>query len=568
MEIGAEPIEGGGGRHEFQVAGRDEGTGGIMFVNNLGIAGRLAEADNLDAHIGVFEIGIAEERIDRVGHPRVRRRDAANECRNCDCRPCDSKKSIHRGNNLPSVPRQPKRFCTFARRRGLTRVPESSTIEPMNLPPTEIAKHVILLNDNAGWCWFQGERAIIHAGKLYFGSVATRTGADGHLRSGNIELTQYEIATQKVITTVLHEHFQEDDHDTPAVHVRQDGRIVAVYTKHSTDSLKRWRVSESPEDITSMGPEQTLEMPSRVCYSNVYRLSAEANRVYDFNRSADNNPCFNISDDDGLTWRVGGKLLDWPRPIGDPKYTGLDGTRPYVRFASNGVDQIHVIATEDHPRAYDNSIYHGNFSRGQLHDSFGKPIGGIAKPNQLTKVFEGDADHVAWTTDIRVDAKGLPYIIFSVQMNDAKHRADPNAGGDDLRFYYGRFDGTRWHVHPLAHAGSCLYAGENDYTGLAALHPYRSDIVYFSTNADPQTGEPLISRAGGKRHYEVFRGQTSDQGKTWTFAPLTQDSKADNLRPIVPPGDPSKTIVLWCRGTLRSYMDYTLEAVAWIDPLK
>jgi len=30
----------------------------------------------------------------------------------------------------------------------------------------------VIFNDDGGWCWFEDERVIVHAGKLVIGSVA------------------------------------------------------------------------------------------------------------------------------------------------------------------------------------------------------------------------------------------------------------------------------------------------------------------------------------------------------------------------------------------------------------
>ena len=40
---------------------------------------------------------------------------------------------------------------------------------------------------------------------------------------------------------------------------------------------------------------------------------------------------------------------------------------------------------------------------------------------------------------------------------------------------------------------------------------------------------------------------------------------ADNLRPIVPRAERPEPIVLWLRGTYRSYTDYDLEVVGLLS---
>ena len=115
-------------------------------------------------------------------------------------------------------------------------------------------------------------------------------------------------------------------------------------------------------------------------------------------------------------------------------------------------------------------------------------------------------------------------------------------------YHYARWDAGRWIEHEIAHAGTRLYPGEDDYTGLAALDPQDITSVYISTDADPQTGTPLISTADGQRHHEMFHGKTRDGGKTWRWTALTRNSLTDNLRPIVPIWDDPRVAVVWMRG--------------------
>ena len=76
----------------------------------------------------------------------------------------------------------------------------------------------------------------------------------------------------------------------------------------------------------------------------------------------------------------------------------------------------------------------------------------------------------------------------------------------------------------MAFAGTRLYAGEDDYTGLAAIDPDDPDVVFVSTDADPETGMPLVSNADGQRHHESFRGQSADGGRSWTWRAITRNS--------------------------------------------
>lgn len=116
----------------------------------------------------------------------------------------------------------------------------------------------------------------------------------------------------------------------------------------------------------------------------------------------------------------------------------------------------------------------------------------------------------------------------------------------------------------MAHAGRRLYAGEDDYTGLAAIDPSDTGVVVISTDADPVTGEPLISEADGVRHYELFLGTTPDSGRSWSWRPLTADSTRDNLRPVFAGGE--RRVLVWLRGEYRSYTDYDQDVMMLVDP--
>ncbi len=429
-----------------------------------------------------------------------------------------------------------------------------------------------VVKENGGWCWFQGQRAVGRQGKVFFTTIA---GDDhGAWDAGDLVATAFAPDTKSIEHQMLHAKLRRDDHAVAGLCVLDDGRLLAVYGKHGNDSLQRWRATVRPGDIGTWSDEQTFDVGAAYTYSNVYRLPDENNRIINFHRGRGYNPNCNISDDGGATWQYGWRLMQRTRDdlVSDPRYTGMDGRRPYVCYAGNGRDSVHFIATDDHPRAYDNSIYHGYYKAGSLFSSDGGKLATPSinevplEPSDFTEVFQGDADHVAWACDIRVDSTGNPYIAFSVQVDGGESRRRRGEGGFDHRYYYGRWDGDRWGVYPMAYAGTKLYAGEDDYTGLVALDPHDPNTVVISTNADPKTGESLISSADGQRHWEMFQGATSDAGKTWSWEALTSNSSADNLRPVIPefPGGPR--VILWAHGKLKTYSDYHLDIVALVQP--
>lgn len=422
------------------------------------------------------------------------------------------------------------------------------------------SSRVLMLKTNGGWCWFQDPRALVDGDQLIFGSVAGSIVADS--KAGDIDVTSVDLESGASTSFTLAPEFQRDDHDVPALLKLPDGRYLAAYQRHGNDSLTRWRITRRPGDVTDWHDEQTADAGAGVTYANLFQLPSEGGRIYNFHRGIAFNPNYMISDDGGRSFGYGGRLMSWQHP-----QQTRGGGRPYVRYVSNDADTIHFIATEDHPLHYDNSIYHGFYRKGLLHRSDGTEVAPISAdresavmPTDFTRVFAGGPGRIAWTSDIQLDERGHPHITFSVE-RDSRER------GDDLRYWHGRWDGAKWHTREIAHAGTRLYAREVDYTGLATLDPDDLSTVVISTNAHPETGRPLNSRADGKRHWEIYRGETLDGGRTWRWTAITENSTCDNIRPIIP-RSPRWRVVLWLRGTYRSYTDYDLDVVGTIEPAK
>jgi BNR repeat-containing family member len=431
-------------------------------------------------------------------------------------------------------------------------------------PPSAPLATPLVLNDDGGWCWFQDERALVVAGRLVFGSVAAGRGDPARL--GTVEATSVDLATRairrfRLSATPLERAGRYDDHDTAAFVARDDGRLVAVWAGHGFDNRILSRVSTRPGDASAWSDERVFvpSPGSSVTYSNLFRLASERGRIYDFFRGLDNRfkPSVAWSDDGGETWTKGGVVIDVPAQFRH---------RPYVKYASNGHDTVHLVYTEGHPRDFDNGLYHVFYRAGALHRSDGtaiRPLAeGLRDPVEGTRVFEGDARNVAWVADVELDAQARPFTAYSVQKDSAG--LPPRQGGADHRYRLARFTGRGWEDGEIAHAGSRLYAGEDDYTGGVALVPGDPTRVFISTDADPVTGAPLVSARDGQRHYEIFRGESKNAGRSFEWGAVTRDSTADNLRPIVPRTERGSELVLWLRGRYRSYTDYDLEVVGLI----
>lgn len=443
--------------------------------------------------------------------------------------------------------------------------------------------NLIQFNNNGGWSWFEDERAIIDpvSNQLIVGSLATSTGMStgaGASRTGNVEVSAFNLATRgPARVSVLHAGLEADDHDSPALLLRPDGRYLSSYSKHSKDPSTYYRVSTNPGDASSWQAEQVYSSATTpgstiVTYSNLYRLSDEA-KTYDFYRSRSSDPHFLSSTDDGSTFGYGGWLTT------DPAISTIQ--RPYVKYASNDKDTIYFLSTEGHPLEFrstttglTNSIYAGYLKGGQLYRSDGTLVGapsGTPGPNgthlgpsieKFTQVFSAQPEGVignrtaAWTTDLAMDAQDRPYAVFTSRVETDSDTTTNDTS--DHRFYYGRFDGTQWKVHELAKAGGSLFAGEIDYTGLVALDPNDPNTLYMSSNVNPTSNVAMA-------HYEIFKGVTSDFGASWSWNAITQDSSVDNVRPIVPKWNGGNRAVLWMRGTYPNFTTYDTSVVGLVE---
>lgn len=426
-------------------------------------------------------------------------------------------------------------------------------------------KGLIRLNDDGGWCWYQDERALIHQGRLIVGSVAC--GVRDKSRNGDIELTLLDIRSGKTRRVELHDRLQADDHNVPALSVRPDGSILAIYSKHGPENKFYYRISKGSELIDWVPTREFVTSEkSKVTYSNIHFLKDENNgkgRYYNFFRGLNgtNKPSYAFSDDLGETWKTGNIIIGFPSSFTH---------RPYVKYASNDKDTIHLLYTDAHPRNFNNNVYHIFYRNGFLHRSDGSKIhslkDGLINPGEGTLIFRGDSNNIGWTSDLHISDDGHPFAVCTVRKNSEGQST--SEFGNDLRYRYARWDGAKWNDQEIAYAGTRLYEREFDYTGNICLDPDALNQVYISTDADPATGEALISKADGKRHYEIFHGATENGGKSFQWTAITKNSSLDNLRPMVPKWNKKQTMLLWLRGVYRTYTDYETEVVALIRDKK
>ena len=400
--------------------------------------------------------------------------------------------------------------------------------------------------EDGSWCWFQDERALLIDNKVVFTGVTSK---------GYNTVSEWNLDDYSSKTTVLTEgSLPADDHNVGSLMLRPDGKLLTVYAGHTIDEFVRYRTTTNPYDISKWTEEAAFAANGKVCYSNTYYLE-DADLTYNFFRGNGNNPHYMVSKDYGDSWTFGGRLFEFPG-------------RSYLRYASDGKTRIHFITTDGHPRHMNNNIYHGYVENGNAYRSDGTLVGPLSttenskfKPSDFTMVFDGDIDtreDIGWTSDIQLDENGQPYFVFSVTKDPITRgeRFNVEKGGFDHRYHYARWANGEWIEDEIAYAGSRLYPSENEYTGLISLNPKDKNILYFSGDVHPVTGDPLL--VDGERRYEIFRGERLNEESPWKFTPVTFNSKEDNIRPIVL-ADDNKEVVMWLTGRYTTYKDYQLK---------
>lgn len=407
-------------------------------------------------------------------------------------------------------------------------------------PQALVAGQPSVIVEDGAWCWFQDERVIERDGKLLVSSIS---------HGGDIQVTAFDLASGERTHSILHTRLERDDHDVASLLPLPDGRLAAFYTRHDGFPDLYSRIADAN---FSWGPEHVTQFEYDVTYTNPFLIG---DRTYMFMRGIDTNPTVIVSKDNGEHWSGEAQLLN----AGERKPDGrVFDHRPYVKYAADGQGGVHMLYTDGHPAEYlRNSIYHLIYRDGALYRSDGSLVSNekepLLDPNQGTLVYDGTAlpGGQAWTWDAATDNAGNPVAVFSTF-------PDPMRPFYEHRYRYARWDGSQWHVHPIANAGTGIYVIEGFYSGGIALDPDDPNIVYFASNVEPTTGEPTATGI-----FEIYRGATSDMGATWTITPVTSGSQHHNLRPIVPAHHVAPTTVVWLRGSYDTYLDYHTQVVAF-----
>jgi hypothetical protein len=447
--------------------------------------------------------------------------------------------------------------------------PYTAPEDPDTFPAGWTRGEVTVFNENGGWTWYNDERVVVdvEGGKLVVGSAASS--ASSQTQNTNIEVVIHDLASGQNTKKSLGTLSYSDDHNNPGIVVKAPGKYFFAYAHHNVDCNTYWanydNGSWSQTQIYGWGQHGCTTNPKKdaVTYNNIWKLSSE-NKIYNFVRSIQTSPSFLLSEDDGATWSLAGRLTASPQ---------VGYNAGYYKYWGNGVDRIDFFATESHPRDSNTSVYHGYVKGGKSYDSLGTEVDAnifdtmAPEITKFTRVFQaggmlgGASLKRLWNFDVARYDDGTVGVLWQGRENEC---ADKNNCDPKHHFAYSRFDGTAWKSTRLVKGGRTLYRNksdwwEEDYLGGAALAPDDPHVIYVSTNVDPrdETKEYPVN--------EIWKGVTCDDGATFTWSPMTMNSEDENLRPAVPKWNASNSALLWFRGNYQTAQMYSAQVVGILE---
>jgi hypothetical protein len=379
---------------------------------------------------------------------------------------------------------------------------------------------------DGAWCWFNEPRALTTQGVTIVGWVG---------RNGDIRVASHDPVSGELVTGLLHQQLQVDDHANPAFYVRDDGRITAFYSKHAGSPLF-YRTTMAQADVSQWGAERTIPTnasgPYGYTYPNPVRSPLES-KLYLFWRGGNFLPNFSTTEDEGETWAPARTLID----DDDPQ----KHQRPYVKYVErDGV--IHAAFTQAHPRNKPTSIFYVRYVPGQGWQR----AGGAPVPDPPFVPKDGDRvynafefDMRAWLHDVAVDSAGNPRLVFATFARANQYR--------EHFYWHARWDGTQWVKAQIATAGPSIDPdGEIQYSAGIVFDPSDPNTLFMARKKDG--------------FFQLERWRTADDGATWAATPVTTNAN-HHMRPVVPRGHDggAQLPLFYMAGAYGSYRTYKTD---------
>jgi hypothetical protein len=385
---------------------------------------------------------------------------------------------------------------------------------------------------NAVWTWYNDPRAVYSASEN-----ATYV---GYLTNGGVvTIGKYDHDTGSFSTFALRTLSPIDDHDNPAVMIRDDGRIMVAYTQHNSATVYT-RVSTNAHDISAWGSEVLLPTSSGdYSYAHLYQFSnGDIIVFYRFRISGvERDTRYRVSTDGGATWGTEQRLF----------YVATE--RPYFKACQVG-DILHFCSTTSQPNEVplgSNDLYHYymdyNDGSPNFYESDGTLIGDETAlpltPADVTLAFDATASgDNAWNWAIAADESGNVAIVYQL--------SDGNPQGTTVYpvvYRYAYWNGTSWSNNDIVTTSGVIHAdlSEQYYTAGLTIDPDDLSKVYLCRSVD---GNP-----------QLFLYETADSGSTWTPTQLTSDGNGKKFRPFAVKGGHADAKVLYLEGLYSQFIE-------------
>jgi len=280
--------------------------------------------------------------------------------------------------------------------------------------------------------------------------------------NGDVMVGQYNHTTHAWATFVLRAASIPDHHNVPALYIRTDGKILAVYTQHATDGILRQRISTSAEDISAWSAESTTTESLNTTYTHLRYLSGEnsgAGRLYHFWRVV--NPAdtpatdtwrYRTSDNQGTSWSAAVSLFSGG--IHTHNYlmpaSKVTATRLHFTAANNNVGTWALDSSTGLPKVYHFYMDVSSGSR-KFYQSDGTEIV-TALPfgtSNVTVVYDGTSDTPdtpAFPLQAILDSSDEPLIAYTTY---------PNAPTTWAHHHHvTRWTGSAWSAAEVVNAGA------------------------------------------------------------------------------------------------------------------
>lgn len=328
---------------------------------------------------------------------------------------------------------------------------------------------------------------------------------------------------------LIHDLGGPDNHNSPSVMVRTDGRIIVAYSGHS-EAFMRIRISTNPGDVSAFAASVNLDSQlggARYTYPVMYQLRGVAgDPIYLFWRdlssiiSNTGRIAYSVSTDEGATWSTRVLL-----------FTGASDRTPYWRIGTDWDTRIDIFTTDRDP-ASSTGLWHMSIdgTAETYHTSDGTQITDTLPLTvaDLTLV-EDNADGNLWSWGSSFDGTAPATVIM--QEN----------GESDNRIKVARWRAGAWQVDQvILSVGGQL--GINKYASGCAINDTDPDIVY------------LARKIGS--HWEQYRYVSADDGATWTGTALTESSTVDHVWVDTPALAGTGLKAIWLSGSYTNDSSY------------